>query len=362
MATSTVDKLTPTDSRVQHHTYTIPGSPYKTTYHYFVAEPPSGVPPVATAVLIHGFPDLAFGWRYQVPYLASLGLRVIVPDLPGFGGTDAPADLGAYSYKRVIDDLVAIVRRVQGKDGPPGVEEAVAEEDRIVLGGHDWGGAVAWRFALWYPQLLRCVFSVCTPFWSVSDAFFTKEQIVRRLPNFGYQLQFERTDVEDAVQGRDKIRTLLRAMYGGQRADGQPVFGVAEGVRLDLLEDDQIGESPLLSREELDFYADQYVKNGMRGPLCWYKTNRVNFDEERPLLREGRTKITVPSLMVTATGDIALPPAMSADMDRHFAAPLVRREVNASHWALWETPAETNKHIGEFVERILKKQPLKASI
>ncbi|KAL2156171.1 hypothetical protein VTH82DRAFT_916 [Thermothelomyces myriococcoides] len=362
MATNQVDKLSPTDSRVQHHTYTIPGSPYNTTYHYLVAEPSSGAAPVATALLIHGFPDLAFGWRYQVPYLASLGLRVIVPDLPGFGRTDAPAELGAYSYKRVIDDLVAIVRRVQGKDWPPKEDEVVTEEDKIVLGGHDWGGAVAWRFALWYPQLLRCVFSVCTPFWTVSDTFFTKEQIVERLPNFGYQLQFERTEVEDAVQGRDKIRTFLKAMYGGRRTDGQPIFGVAKGVNLDLLEDDKIGDSPLLSKDELDFYADEYIKNGLRGPLCWYKTNKVNFDEERPLLREGKTKITVPSLMVTATRDSALPPAMSAEMDKNFTAPLVMREVNASHWALWETAAETNKHIGEFVEGILKKQPLKASI
>ncbi|KAL2141824.1 hypothetical protein VTI28DRAFT_1911 [Corynascus sepedonium] len=355
MAANQVDKLTPTDSRVQHHTYTIPGSPHNTTYHYIVADPPSGVAPVATALLIHGFPDLGFGWRYQVPYLASLGLRVIVPDLPGYGRTDAPRELSAYSYKRVIDDLVAIVRRVQGK--------AEGEEvEKIVLGGHDWGGAVAWRFALWYPQLLRCVFSVCTPFWAPTDTFFTKEQIVQLLPNFGYQLQFERTDVEDAVQGRERIRALLSVMYGARTKDGQPVFGIANGVHLDLLGADKIGESPLLSRDEIEFYADEYVKNGMRGPLCWYKTNKVNFDEERPLLQEGKTKVTVPSLMVTASRDGALPPAMSADMEKHFTAPLVRREVNASHWALWETPAETNKHIGEFVTGILKDQPLKASI
>lgn len=353
MAAPKVDKLTPTDSRVQHHTYTVPNS--KKTYHYLQAEPTGAFQkPLATAVLVHGFPDLSFGWRYQVPYLASLGLRVVVPDLPGFGRTDVPQELGAYSYKAVADDLVAIVRHVQG------VAEG-GEVEKIVLGGHDWGGAVVWRFALWYPELLRCVFSICTPFFAVSEVFYPKEQLVKMLPNFGYQLQLEGTEVDEAVVGREKIRAFLSVLFGARRADGGVVFDVAKGLRPEMLEADQIGESPLLSREEMDFYVDEYVKSGMRGPLSWYKTSRINFDEERQLLEEGKTKVTMPALMVVASRDGALPPSMAAGMDR-YCVDLVKREVNATHWALWEAAAETNKHIGEFLERFLKGQPLKASI
>jgi pimeloyl-ACP methyl ester carboxylesterase len=111
----------------------------------------------------------------------------------------------------------------------------------------------------------------------------------------------------------------------------------------------------------MDFYVDEYVKNGMRGPLRWYKNNKVNFDEERVLLEQGKIKVTVPALMVMATRDAALPPAMSASMDEN-CTDLVKREVNATHWALWEAAADTNKHISEFLEGILKGQPLKASI
>lgn len=64
MASPNVDKVTPTDARVQHCTYAIPGSPHNKTYHYLLANPPSGKP-VATALLVHGFPDLSFGWRYR---------------------------------------------------------------------------------------------------------------------------------------------------------------------------------------------------------------------------------------------------------------------------------------------------------
>jgi hypothetical protein len=66
MASPNLDKITPTDSRVQHCTYAIPGSPHNKTYHYLLANPPSGTKPVATALLVHGFPDLSFGWRYRM--------------------------------------------------------------------------------------------------------------------------------------------------------------------------------------------------------------------------------------------------------------------------------------------------------
>ena len=59
-----VDKLTPSDSRVQHRTYTVPASNH--TYHYLLAEPPAGTTVTGTALLIHGFPDLALGWRYRM--------------------------------------------------------------------------------------------------------------------------------------------------------------------------------------------------------------------------------------------------------------------------------------------------------
>ncbi len=340
-----VDKLTPTDPRVQHRTYTIPHS--NKTYHYLFADSPSQTP-TATVLLVHGFPDLAFGWRYQVPFLLARNLRVIAPDLPGFGRSDAPPALGAYSFKAVVDDLAALL-----------AHEGIVE--KVVLGGHDWGGAVVWRFVLWRPELVRGVFSVCTPFWLPSEVYLSKKEVVRRLPNFGYQAQFDGTEVDEGVVGREKIRAFLSIMFGARRRDGQVVFDVAKGVRVDKLEPKEIGETPLLSREEMEFYVDEYVRNGIRGPLSWYKTGRVNYDEERKLIEDGKTRVTVPALMVVAKRDSALPPIMAAGMGQHCDS-LVTKQVDATHWALWEAPAETNKHIGEFLDGLLGGAPLKASI
>lgn len=220
---------------------------------------------------------------------------------------------------------------------------------------------MAWRFALWRPEVLRCVFSVCIPFFPVTDKYLPREEMVKRLPSFGYQVQFASSAVEDGVRGRDKIRALLAGVYGARRKDGEPMFSVAKGVHLDRVEPGEIGESPLVSAEELDYYADEYVKNGMRGPMCWYKTSKINFDDELELLEKGRTRVTVPALMIVASRDAALPPSMSAGMEKH-VDDLIMKEVDASHWALWEKPAELNQHIVEFLTGFLKEQPLKASI
>ncbi|KAL1842732.1 hypothetical protein VTJ49DRAFT_4370 [Mycothermus thermophilus] len=351
-----VDKLTPTDSRVQHCFYTIPGSKHNVTYHYLLATPRGSSPPRATVLLIHGFPDLAFGWRYQVPRLTSMGLRVIVPDMPGYGRSTAPEQLEAYSFKTVADDLAKLVRHVQGK-------KEGEEVEKIIIGGHDWGGVVVWRFALWHPEMLRGVFSVCTPFMAVRDAYLPPEVMVeKRLPNFGYQLQFGRTEVDEFVVGRERMEAFLRGVYRARRDDRKPVFTPTHGVHLDRLEPERIGQSPLLDKEEIEFYTEEYLRNGIRGPLCWYKTAKINFEEELELLKLGRIRVTVPALYIGAKRDVVLPPVLMDVMEEYFDD-LVRHEVDGSHWALWEVAEDCNRYIAGWVEKLLKEQkPLKASI
>lgn len=338
-----VDKLKPNDPRAQSTTATIRGK----TYHYLHAKP-SGTPR-GTILLVHGWPDLAFGWRYQVPYLLSLGLQVIVPDMLGYGGTDAPQDLALYSLKSVNDDLAELVRQIIGPD------------EQIILGGHDWGGMVVWRFALWHPEMLKGVFSICTPYAPVLPDFVDIPQLIQRLPNFTYQAQLAGPDVEREI-GSDpaKIRGLLSGVYGARGSDGELVFTVNKGVHFENL--DKMGKSPLLSDEEIDYYVDQYARNGVRGPLNWYRTRKVNYEEELALLKDGQQpKVQPPSMLVAARGDAALPPRMAKGMEVFFEKVKIL-EVDGSHWSLWEpSAAETNAHIGAFVEELLG-ESTKASI
>lgn len=200
-----IDKLTPNDPRVTVETAQIRGK----RYEYTLGEPDGN--PVATMLLIHGFPDLAFGWRYQVPYFMSLGFRVVVPDMIGYGGTEAPEDLEAYTLKSIAADMNELARRFVGEDG------------QIILGGHDWGGAAAWRVALWHPELIMGIFSVCTPFIPPAKTFTPLADLIAagHLVNFTYQLQFAGPDVEEGIRGLEKTRQFLNALYGGKGDGGR---------------------------------------------------------------------------------------------------------------------------------------------
>jgi soluble epoxide hydrolase / lipid-phosphate phosphatase len=328
------DKLTPNDSRVQHQHVLLNG----VNYHYMLAQPSS--PPHATIFLIHGWPDFSFGWRYQIPLLLSLNLRVVVPDMIGYGGTEAPASLESYTLKRAADDMAALAAHLNAP--------------RIILLGHDWGGVAVYRIALWHPSLISAVISICTPFARPTKDYVPLEQVVKTmLPNLAYQLQLASGVVEEKIRqlGPDGIRMFLNAAYGGRGPNNEVGFEAEKGLLFENLP--LLRPTRLLEPEELEYYAEAYSRNGLRGPLNWYRTRELNFRDEKPLAVVKDFKIRCPVLFVVAKNDQALPPSMSQGMEKSFEN-LTVREVDSGHWALWQKPEECNWLIGGFLERLLE--------
>lgn len=70
-------------------------------------------------VLCHGWPELAYSWRHQIPAMAAAGFHVVAPDMRGFGRTSAPADVGAYSIVDHVGDMVALVAALGEKQAAP---------------------------------------------------------------------------------------------------------------------------------------------------------------------------------------------------------------------------------------------------
>lgn len=143
----------------------------------------------------------------------------------------------------------------------------------IIIGGHDWGGAVVYRVAQWYPRLVSHVFAVCTPYFKVFDEFVSTENLIAGgVRQFGYQLQFgsEARKVEGVVRGRERVGKFLRAMYGGRVSSGRVWMTPEEGVDLGIVEDEGEGVemTPLLS-EEVGFFRLQWF-GGVRGSLTGF--------------------------------------------------------------------------------------------
>ncbi len=108
-------------------------------------------PPV---VLLHGFPELAYSFRHQMPALAAAGLRAVAVDLRGFGASDRPPEVADYALPVLVRDVVALI------DGLGGSAHLV---------GHDWGGVVAWAAAAAHPDRVRSLTALNAPH---PDAFF----------------------------------------------------------------------------------------------------------------------------------------------------------------------------------------------
>ena len=86
-------------------------------------------------LLLHGFPEFWYSWRHQIPVLAER-FRVVAPDLRGYNLSEKPPS--GYDVETLSDDLLALIRALG--------------EERAAIVGHDWGGVIAWTFAMRYPE------------------------------------------------------------------------------------------------------------------------------------------------------------------------------------------------------------------
>ncbi|OQE44717.1 hypothetical protein PENCOP_c002G04439 [Penicillium coprophilum] len=322
-----VDKIQVSgDSRVEYKTATLNSH----NYSYLLSQPKSGQYR-ATVFLIHGFPDLSMGWRYQIPMLVDMGLRVVAPDCLGYGRTDAADDFAPYSHKSCAADIKALATHLG--------------ETQIILGGHDWGAALAYRIALWYPELVSHLFTVCVPYARPMAQNISIEDLVRTVtPHFGYQLQFKSGELEKVIRSKDEIRQFLLALYGGRTEAGQFGFDANKGVLVDTI--GKLKISRLLSEEELEFYTNEFARSGIHGPLNWYRTRDVNYEDELAILDR---VIQVPTLFIQGLRDQALPPHLGKSMAKQVPR-LTLKQVNTGHWALWEKPEEVNEIIGTWLK------------
>jgi pimeloyl-ACP methyl ester carboxylesterase len=91
-------------------------------------------------ILLHGFPEFWWSWRFQIPALAQAGFRVVAPDLRGYNLSDKPKDVAAYTLEHLTGDVAGLIRALG--------------QTKAHIVGHDWGGGVAWSFAMTHAPLV----------------------------------------------------------------------------------------------------------------------------------------------------------------------------------------------------------------
>lgn len=145
---------------------------------------------------------------------------------------------------------------------------------------HDWGSMIAWRFYNFYPSRVSHLISLCVPYAPPHPQapYLPLEEVVKKLPNFTYQIGLSDPQTERELVGKDNIRKFLKAMYRGIGDGRGPNINVTKDM---LAAVGDMKRSWILNEEELEWYVDEFSRVGMHGPLSYYKTRKVNYDDEK---------------------------------------------------------------------------------
>ncbi|XP_026217120.1 bifunctional epoxide hydrolase 2 isoform X2 [Anabas testudineus] len=280
-------------------------------------------PPV---LLCHGFPESWFSWRNQIPAVAAAGFRVLALDMKGYGGSTAPPEIEEYSQEQLCKDLITFMDKLW--------------IPQVTLVGHDWGGALVWTMAQYFPERVRAVASLNTPLFPADPSVPPGERL-KAVPIFDYQLYFQKPGVAEAELEKDLERTF-KIFFSSSREASRPALSTAGvcargGLFVGLPE--QVPKSSMLTDSDLQYYVSQYRENGFRRPLNWYRNTEVNW---KWMCSRPSGKLLMPALMVTAGKDFVLLPAFSKGME-DMIPNLKRGHIEeCGHWTQVDRPAETN--------------------
>ena len=260
-----------------------------------VAGPEKGEP----VILLHGFPDLWFGWESQLRALAARGYRVYAPDQRGYGQSDKPAGFESYAPNILVEDIIGLADSVGAKS--------------FYLVGHDFGAAVGWNLAMRYPERL-------------------KKLVIINVPHPGIMLGYIQKHFS-------QLRKSWYAFFF--------LIPILPEYLIEMNDWSMIKEkmSSNFSAERLERYRKNWARPGaIRSMLHWYRASL----RLAPVIAGTNRTIDVPTLIIWGKGDIHLEhPLASLSLEYCKQGRLVFFD-DASHWPHQDEPNRTNKLLLEF--------------
>lgn len=289
-------------------------------------------PPI---ILVHGFPELAYSWRHQIPVLAEAGYQVIAPDMRGYGGSDKPTNVSDYTIQKLTGDLV-------------GLMDAMALEKSLVI-GHDWGALVTWQMALLGPERMAGLVALNIPFFKrppINPITYMRYKLGKDF----YIVNFQKSDEADR-RFADDPRRFIDVMMRRRRVNRDKTRNKRGRRRplslLEMLDREDPGGEVLLTPEELDVYAESFTKSGFTGPINWYR----NFAQNWKSMKGVDQTVRVPSLFVGATDDVIVSARQIEAMKDNVPALEIRMIEDCGHWTQQEKPAELNEILLDWISR-----------
>ncbi len=262
---------------------------------------PPAAPPV---LLLHGFPELWWSWRRQIPALVAAGYRAVAPDLRGYHRSAKPRGLGAYRLDRLAGDVAALL-------------DVLGPEPHPVV-AHDWGGVVAWWAALLHPERIERLAILNAP----HPAAFRR--VLRRSPEqrrrSRYMAYFQLPWFPERKLRASGYRALRRMMVKTSRPG-------------------------TFTETELDVYAAAAaIPGALTAMLAWYRAAL-----RRPAPRPPTLRVEPPVRILWGLDDVALGRELvepSAALCREVE---IHPIAGAGHWVQHEEPGQVNRLLLDFL-------------
>ncbi|MDQ3943228.1 MAG: alpha/beta fold hydrolase [Actinomycetota bacterium] len=254
-------------------------------------------------VMLHGFPEFWYSWRYQIKAVAAAGYRVVAVDQRGYNLTDKR---GPYDPFTLAADVARLIRTL-------GYEKA-----NIV--GHDWGGAIGWVIGARYPDIVEKLIACNAPHPSAAIAAW-RSLYLPQIRRSWYMLAFQIPELPERLMSAKDYESLASNLKKGTRG--------------------------ALNDEELSYFKQAWSRPGaLTGGINWYRALFRSWG--RGHLKN--LEVHTPSLLIWGDQDAFLT-KRTAEWTRRYVPDLTLRYIRgASHWVQQDSPETVNRYMLDFLE------------
>jgi epoxide hydrolase 4 len=268
-------------------------------------------------LFLHGFPEFWYQWKKQLSEFGK-DYQAVAPDMRGYNLSSKPVDVDQYQMKYLVNDVLALVENLGHK--------------KFILVGHDWGGAVAWAFALYYPDYLEKLVILNAPHPGVFDHEIRQNPAQQQASQ--YISMFHSPQAEQILSENNNA-ILIDTVFG-------------EGLK-----------HGYFTEEDRKAYLEAWSQPGaLTGGLNYYRAARVGPPEpEKGFQANGNyipdlpsLTVKVPTLVIWGMQDPDLLPSNLEGLDKYVPHLTIKRIPDGSHWINHEKPSEVNAYIRDFIE------------
>ncbi len=273
-------------------------------------------------LFLHGFPEFWYEWKNQLDEFGKDYLAV-APDLRGYNLSDKPADLDQYRGKFLIEDIRALADHFR-------------HNDRIILVGHDWGGALAWAFAVAHPDYLKKLIIINAPHPAIFARLLATDPAQQQASQ--YMIMFRSPDAESILSANNYALLVENVL--------EPLVKTGAFTEADKAAYLEAWSQPGALAGGLNYYRANHLgppERSQVAPDVGLPTNHFGVDSTRMVVK-------VPTLVIWGEKDTALISRNLDGLDELVPELTVKRVPDGSHWVIHEKPSEVTRYIREFVQ------------